>query len=316
MEGLNQTSAERFILLSLSNVPYLQVICFLVFLVMYVITLTGNALLVIVVSINPKVLQKLQTPMYFFLSNLSIIDICFSSTIVPKLLINTISEDRSISLLGCALQMYFHLALGDTECILLAIMAYDRFVAICKPLHYTNIMSKSLCSCLAAGSWSVCFMNSAIHVDLTFHLPYCRSHHVNHFFCEMPPFFRLSCKDTWFNEIAMYITAAIIGMFSFVLTLISYVHIISTRVKIRSSQGRQKAFSTCASHLTVVSLYYGTIMFMYMRPRSMHSPETDKTVSILYTAVTPMLNPINYSMRNKDVKGTIRIKPNGQSLNH
>ncbi|XP_073493734.1 olfactory receptor 5V1-like [Phyllobates terribilis] len=317
MEGTNQTSPGSSILLGLSNVLHFQIICFVIFLVMYIMTLAGNVLLVIVARIN----SKLQTPMYFFLSNLSIIDICFSSTIVPKILINTISEDRSISILGCAFQMYFHLALGATECILLAIMAYDRFVAICKPLHYTNIMSKILCSCLAAGSWSFCFMNSAIHVVLTFHLPYCRSHHVNHFFCEMPPFFQLSYKDTWFNELEMYISAVIIASCSFVLTLISYVHIISTILKIRSSQGRQKAFSTCASHLTVVSLYYGyhnngTIMFMYMRPHSMHSPETDKTVSILYTAVTPMLNPIIYSMRNKDVKSTIKIKLIRQSLNH
>ncbi|XP_073422691.1 olfactory receptor-like protein OLF1 [Dendrobates tinctorius] len=265
--------------------------------------------LIIVVKIN----SKLQTPMYFFLINLSIIDICFSSTIVPKILINIISENRSISLLGCVLHMYFHLALGATECIILSIMAYDRFVAICNPLRYTNIMSKLLCFSLAAGSWSICFMNSAIHVVLTFHLPYCRSHHVNHFFCEMPPFFKLSCKDTWLNELAMcHDLTTIIASCSFVLTLISYVHIISTILKIRSSQWRQKAFSTCASHLTVVSLYYGTIMFMYLRPRSMHSPETDKTVSILYTTVTPILNPIIYSMRNKDVKSTIRIKLIGQ----
>ncbi|KAG9464746.1 olfactory receptor 5V1-like [Eleutherodactylus coqui] len=310
MEDLNQTSPERFILLGLSNVPYLQVMCFLVFLVMYVITLSMNSLLITAVSIS----SKLQTPMYFFLCNLSIIDIFFSSTVVPKILINTISKDRSISLLGCALQMYFHLAFGATECILLAVMAYDRFVAICKPLHYRNIMNKTLCCCLAAGSWGACFMNSVIHVVLTFQLPYCRSHHVNHFFCEMPPFFRLSCKDTRLNEISMYISAGIIGMCAFYLTLISYIHIISTILKIRSSQGRQKAFSTCASHFTVVSLYYGTIISMYLRPRSAYS-ETDKAVSILYTVVTPMLNPIIYSMRNKDVKGTIRMKLIRQPLN-
>ncbi|KAM3920467.1 olfactory receptor 5V1-like [Leptodactylus fuscus] len=311
MEDSNGTSPVRFILLGLTNVPYLQVICVFVFLVMYLITLSGNFLLVIVVRIN----SKLQTPMYFFLSNLSVIDICFSSTIVPQTLINTMSRDRSISLLGCALQMYISLSLGSTECILLAVMAYDRFVAICKPLHYRNIMSKTLCSCLAAGTWSICFLNSALHVSLTFHLPYCRSHHVEHFFCEMPPFFRLSCKDTFLNEIVMYIGAGIVAMCSFFLTLISYIHIISTILKIRSSQGRQKAFSTCASHLTVVSLYYGTIMFMYLRPRSTYWPETDKTLSILYTAVTPMLNPIIYSMRNKDVTGTIRTKLIRQPLN-
>lgn len=306
MEGSNKTSPSIFILRGLSNVYYLKVICFIVFLVMYMITLLGNLLLIIVVRINPT----LQTPMYFFLSNLSFLDISFSSTIVPKILATTLSKDRSISLLGCAAQMYFSLALGSTECLLLAVMAYDRFAAICRPLHYNTIMSKKLCTVLAAGSWSVCFTNSAFHVALTFQLPFCRSHQVDHFFCEMPPFFRLSCKDTWLNEIAMYISAGIIAMCSFFLTLISYIHIISTILKINSSHGRQKAFSTCASHLTVVALYYGTIMYMYLRPRSTYSPETDKAVSILYTTVTPMLNPIIYSIRNKDVKGTIKKKLN------
>ncbi|XP_066462033.1 olfactory receptor 5V1-like [Eleutherodactylus coqui] len=304
MEGSNTTLSSIFILRGLSNVQYLKIILFLIFLVMYMITLSGNVLLIIVVRINPN----LQTPMYFFLSHLSFIDICFSSTIVPRILVNTLAKDRSISLLGCAAQMYFSLALGATECVILAVMAYDRFAAICKPLHYSIIMSKKLCTSLAAGAWTVCFANSAIHVVLTFQLPYCRSHQVNHFFCEMPPFFRLACKDTLFNEIAMYISAGIIAMCSFCLTLTSYIHIISTILQIRSSYGRRKAFSTCASHLTVVAFFYGTIMFMYLRPRSTYSPETDKAVSILYTTVTPMLNPIIYSMRNKDVKGTIKKK--------
>ncbi|KAM4663614.1 olfactory receptor-like protein OLF1 [Discoglossus pictus] len=302
-EHTNQTFVG-FILLGLSNTPHLQVLCFLLFLVMYIITLSGNTLLIIVVRIT----TRLKTPMYFFLSNLSFIDICFSSTIVPKILVNTISKDKSISVLGCAVQMYISLALGSTECFILAVMAYDRYVAICNPLHYNSVMSKKLCIGLAAASWTFSFMNAVIHVSLTFKLPYCKSHHINHFFCEMPPFFRLSCRDTWFNEVVMYISAGIIAMCAFFLTLISYIYIISTILKIKSSQGRHKAFSTCASHLTVVSLYYGTIMFMYLRPRSSYSPQTDKTVSILYTTVTPMLNPIIYSMRNKEVKGTIKKK--------
>ncbi|KAM3919876.1 olfactory receptor 5AP2-like [Leptodactylus fuscus] len=310
MENSNETSSG-FILLGLSDVPYLQVICFIVFLIMYMVTLSGNTLLITVVRIN----VKLHTPMYFFLSNLSMIDVCFSSTIVPKILTNTLSKDRSISRVGCAFQMYFHLALGATECVLLAVMAYDRFAAICRPLHYQTIINRKMCICLASTSWGVGFGNAIIHVPLTFQLPFCKSHHVNHFFCEMPPFFRLSCKDTRPNEIAMNIAAQIIVLCAFFLTLISYINIISSVFKIRSSQGRDKAFSTCASHLTVVSLYYGTIIFMYLKPRSAYSPEIDKTVSILYTAVTPMLNPIIYSMRNKDVKDTIRIKLFRQS-NH
>ncbi|XP_040267007.1 olfactory receptor 5AS1-like [Bufo bufo] len=304
MEDSNQTTPRGFILLGLSNVPYLQVICFIVFLIMYMMALSGNVLVLILVKIN----SKLHTPMYFFLSNLSIIDICFSSTIVPKILINTLSKDRSISLVGCALQMYFHLALGATECVILAVMAYDRFAAICRPLHYQTIINKKICVCLTSMSWVVGFGNSTVHVPLFFQVPFCKSHHVNHFFCEMPPFFQLSCKDTRPNEIAMNIAAQIIVLCSFLWTLISYIQIISTVFKINSSQGRDKAFSTCASHLTVVFLYYGTIIFMYLKPRSAHSPDIDKTVSILYTAVTPMLNPIIYSMRNKDVKNTIKMK--------
>ncbi|XP_044127344.1 putative olfactory receptor 2W6 [Bufo gargarizans] len=303
MEDSNQTSTGGFVLLGLSNVPYLQVMCFIVFLMMYVLTLSGNVLLIIVVRTN----SKLHTPMYFFLTNLSTIDICFSSTIVPKILINTLSKDRSISVVGCALQMYFHMAFGATECIILAVMAYDRFAAICRPLHYQTIINKKMCACLASMSWGVGFGNATIHTPLTFQLPFCKSHYVNHFFCEMPPFFTLSCKDTRTNEIVMYVAAMLIIIYAFFLTLISYIQIIFTIFKIRSSKGREKAFSTCVSHITVVSLYYGTIIFMYLKPRSAYSPEIGKTMSILYTAVTPMLNPIIYSMRNKDVKDTIKI---------
>ncbi|XP_077319500.1 olfactory receptor 5AP2-like [Lithobates pipiens] len=304
MEEVNQTSSEGFILLGLSDVPYLQVICFLVFLLMYIITLSGNLLLIIVVRIN----RKLQTPMYFFLSNLSIVDTFFSSSIVPKILINTLAIDKSISFLGCALQMYFSMVLGTTECFILAVMAYDRFAAVCRPLHYNTIMNKTLCISLATGSWGISILNSAIQVALTFQISYCKSRHINHFFCEMQPLLQLSCQDTLLNEIVMYIGTGILGMPSFCLTLISYVQIISTILKIHSSQGRQKAFSTCASHLTVVVLYYGTLIFMYIRPRSTYSPEIDKTLSILYTVVTPMLNPLVYSVRNKDVKNTVKRK--------
>ncbi|XP_018430453.1 PREDICTED: olfactory receptor-like protein OLF1 [Nanorana parkeri] len=306
MEHSNKTSSVKFILLGLSSDPYLQVVYFLVFLGIYLITLSGNLLLIIVVRINPK----LQTPMYFFLSHLSIVDLCFSSTIVPKLLLNTLSEDTSISLDGCAAQMFFSLVLGAAECLLLAVMAFDRYAAICKPLHYNSIMNKRLCIGLAFIAWSGGSVNATIHVVLTFQLPYCKSHHVNNFFCEVPPFLRMSCRDPRLNEIAMYTAAGIISLCAFLLTLISYVHIISTILKIRSSQGRQKAFSTCASHLTVVTLYYGTIMFIYLQPRSSISPEANKAVSIVYTVITPMLNPIIYSIRNKDIKGSIiRIPP-------
>ncbi|KAM5129357.1 uncharacterized protein ACMZJ9_019861 [Mantella aurantiaca] len=301
MENCNQTSVSRFTLLGLSSVPRLQIVFFFVFLLMYMVTLSGNLLVIIVVRLN----SRLQTPMYFFLSNLSVTDICFSTTIVPKMLSNSISQDKTISMLGCAAQMYFHLALGATECLILAVMAYDRYSAICKPLKYTTIMNPKLCFCLAAGCWVVSFLNSVIHAVFTFQLPYCKSSEVNHFFCEMPPLFRLSCRDTWFNEVAVYISGGLIALCSFLLTLLSYIHILSTIFKIRCTSGRYKSFSTCASHITVVTLYYGTIIFMYLRPHSSYFPDRDRVVSILYTVVTPMLNPIIYSIRNKDIIGVI-----------
>ncbi|XP_075700758.1 olfactory receptor 5AR1-like [Rhinoderma darwinii] len=301
MEKSNQTSPNGFILLGLSDVPQLQVICFLVLLVMYLITFSGNVLLIIVVRTNPT----LHTPMYFFLCNLSVIDIGLSSTIVPVILTNTLSKDKSISLLGCAFQMFFILLLGTAECVLLSVMAFDRFAAICRPLHYNLIINKTVCVFLASTSWTVGLLNATLQVPLTFQLPFCRSHHINHFFCEVPPFLKLSCKDPRLNELSMYIAAGIIAMGAFVLTLGSYINIISNILKIRSSQGRQKAFSTCGSHLTVVILYYGTILIIYLRPRSSYSPETGKALSVVYTAVTPMLNPIIYSIRNKDVKNSV-----------
>ncbi|KAG9463443.1 hypothetical protein GDO78_021722 [Eleutherodactylus coqui] len=302
MEYLNQTSSNRFFLVGLSTDPFLQPLYFMIFLMMYMVTLSGNILIIAVVRTEPR----LQTPMYFFLSNLSLIDLCFSSTIVPKLLLNTLSEDKSISFWACAAQMYFHLALGGTECIILAIMAYDRYVAICHPLHYYNIMNLKLCFLLAVGTWSSNFLNSIYYAYSTFQLPFCRSKHVNHYFCEMPPLFRLSCKDTLINEIAVYISGGIVGLCSFVLTLLSYVQIISSILKIRSSTGRRKAFSTCVSHLSVVSLYYGAIVFTYLRPRGSYSVHRDRSVAILYTVVTPMFNPIIYSIRNKEVKESVR----------
>ncbi|XP_073493793.1 olfactory receptor 5G3-like [Phyllobates terribilis] len=302
MEMFNQSSSTRFFLLGLSNILYLKVIGFLALLTIYLITLSANLLLIIVVTINPK----LHTPMYFFLINLSFIDICFSSTVVPKILMNTLSKDKSISLLECAIQMHFHLAFGATECFILAVMAYDRFVAICKPLHYNNIMSRKLCISLATASWTSSFINSITHVTYTFQLSFCNSHHVNHFFCEVPPFIQMSCSDTWLHDLAMYISAGIIAILSFFLILVSYVNILSTILKINSSHGRFKAFSTCASHIIVVTVFFGTVMILYLRPQSRSSTDLDNSVSLLYSSVTPMLNPIVYSVRNKDVKGTLR----------
>ncbi|KAM9294509.1 olfactory receptor 8H1-like [Gastrophryne carolinensis] len=297
MGNYNQTLVSRFMLLGLSSAPGLRVVLSILFISMYMVTLYANLFLLIVVRLN----VSLQTPMYFFLNNLSLVDICFSTTIVPKILSNNLSQDRTISVMGCAAQMYFHLALGATECLILATMAYDRYMAICKPLQYTTIMNQQLCLGLASGCWSLSFLNSAIHAFLTFQLPFCNSN-INHFFCEMPPLFRLSCKDTWFNEVAVYISGGLIALCSFVFTVVSYIYIISTIVKMQYTSGRHKTFSTCASHLIVVTLYYGTIIFMYLRPHSSYFPKHDRVVSIFYTVVTPMLNPIIYSVRNKNIR--------------
>ncbi|KAG8560014.1 hypothetical protein GDO81_014737 [Engystomops pustulosus] len=318
MKYMNETSSYEFILIGLSTDPSLQPLYFTILLMMYMVTLTGNILIIVVV----KTESRLQTPMYFFLSNLSLIDLCFSA-FLPLLCLNfcTLAEDRSISFWGCAAVLWLKTgafpfgdvplrcistSLGGTECIILALMAYDRYVAICHPLHYNSIMNLKLCLLLSVGTWSFNFLNSIYYAYITFRLPYCRSRHVNHYFCEMPPLFRLSCTDTLMDEIAVYISGGIVGLCSFVLTLMSYVQIISTILRIRSSTGRRKAFSTCVSHLSVVSLYYGAIVFTYLRPRGSYSVDRDRAVSILYTVVTPMFNPIIYSIRNKEVKGSVR----------
>ncbi|XP_068110947.1 olfactory receptor 2G3-like [Hyperolius riggenbachi] len=302
MEQSNQTNVQVFILLGLSDVPGLKLIFFVVFFIMYVVTLSANFLLIIVVQLNPR----LQTPMYFFLTNLSIIDICFSSTVVPRILVNTISQDRSISFLGCAAQMYFHLALGGVECLILTVMAFDRYTAICKPLQYNRIMSKQLCLRLAIVSWMLGFQNSIIQAVFTFQLPFCKSNVIDHFFCEIPPLLRLSCKDIYLNELSGFIATTIFAFGTFLIIFVSYFYITLTILKTHTANLRKKAFSTCASHITVVSIYYGTIIFMHLRPQSSYFPEQDRAISIIYTVVTPMVNPIIYSIRNKDIKGSIR----------
>ncbi|XP_069601689.1 olfactory receptor 5V1-like [Ranitomeya imitator] len=302
MENSTHTFKKTFILLGLSKVIGFQVFFSLIFFLMYIVTLSGNTTLIIMVQCN----TRLQTPMYFFLTNLAVIDICFSSTVVPKILLNTLSNDKSISFFGCAAQLYFHLALGGSECLLLAVMGYDRFMAICKPLQYNIIMDRKLCLYLVGGCWIVSFLNSFLLTFFTFRLPFCKSNHISHFFCEMPPLFHLSCKDTWFNEVTKNISVGLIVLGSFLLILMSYLYITVTILKIRSTKKQHKAFSTCASHITVVSLYYGAIMFMHLRPRYAYSPEQDRIVTIVYTVVTPMLNPIIYSIRNKDVKKAIK----------
>ncbi|XP_072284828.1 olfactory receptor 5AS1-like [Pyxicephalus adspersus] len=298
LENSNQTTVEKFILLGLPSIYSLQVVFSLLLFLMYTMTSLGNILLIIIVKSN----SRLQTPMYFFLSNLAIIDICYSTTVVPKLLTNTLSKDKSISFLGCAIQLYFHAALAAAECLILTIMAFDRYNAICKPLQYHMIMNQKLCHGLAVGCWIVSF-STPVHLTLyTFRLPFCKSNRIEHFFCEMPPLLHLACTDIWFNEILEYSAAIIVVGGTFALILVSYFLILSTILNIKSTKQKQKAFSTCASHLSVVLLFYVTMLFMHLRPPSSYFPEQDRVIAIFYTVVTPMLNPIIYSIRNKEIK--------------
>ncbi|KAM8960643.1 olfactory receptor 5V1-like [Pelodytes ibericus] len=250
--------------------------------------------------------STLHSPMYFFLRNLSIVDICYTTSTVPKLLLDFMSEVKRISFMGCVAQLYSFISFGGIECVLLAVMAGDRYAAICMPLRYTEIMSWKMCMILAITCWAIGLLNSLAHTVFTFRLPFCKSRSINHFFCDIPPLLAISCADTTANEVVVYTAGGSVIVGSFIMTLISYVFIVTTVVRIKTVSGRLKAFSTCASHLTVVTLYFGTIVFTYIRPTSTYSLEQDRVVPVLYGIMTPMLNPIIYSFRNKEVQGSLR----------
>ncbi|XP_029435471.1 olfactory receptor 5V1-like [Rhinatrema bivittatum] len=302
MEKRNQSFVTEFILLGLTNSHEQEIILFGVFLVIYLITLMGNMIIILTISL----FSCFNSPMYFFLRNLSFLDICFTSTTVPKMLVNFLLQVKTISFAGCVAQLYSFISLGGVECLLLAVMAYDRYVAICKPLHYTSIMNRRACILLATASWVLACLNSLAHTVFTFRLPFCGSNQINHFFCDIPPMLELACADTHINELVVYSSGGSVILGSFLFTLLSYIYIISAIIKIRSSQGRLKAFSTCASHLTVVSMFFGTIIFTYLRPTSTYSLDQDRVIPVLYGIVTPMLNPIIYSLRNKDMHGALK----------
>ncbi|XP_074985074.1 olfactory receptor 8U9-like [Caretta caretta] len=311
MEEGNHSEATEFILSGLTDHPELQVPLFGVFLLIYGITLVGNGGMILLITIDPR----LHTPMYFFLSNLSFCDLCFSSIIFPKMLLNFLAERKSISYTACAVQMYLSIAFGDVECLLLAVMAYDRYVAICNPLLYTVTMSRHLCKQLVAGVYAVGVVDSMINTCCTFRLSFCSSNIINHFFCDVLPLLALSCSDTRINEIVMFASMCCIQVISFVTVLLSYVYITSTILQMRTAEGRHKAFSTCSFHLTAVVLFYGTLLFMYLRPTSSYSTDTDKVASVFYTLVIPMLNPLIYSLRNTEVKDALRKAMNKLQTN-
>ncbi|CAM4567884.1 unnamed protein product, partial [Lepidochelys olivacea] len=281
MEKGNHSEVTEFILSGLTDRPELQVPLFGLFLLIYVITLVGNGGMILIITIDPQ----LHTPMYFFLRNLSFCDLCLSSTISPKMLLNLLAERKNISFTTCAVQMSLSIAFADSEGFLLTVMAYDRYVAICNPLLYTVTMSRQLCKQLVAGVYSVGVVDSIILTCFTFRLSFCSSNIINHFFCDTPPLLVLSCSDTRINEIMMFVFTLCITGSIFVTILLSYVYITSTILQIRSAEGQRKAFSTCSFHLTSVVLFYGTQLFMYLRPTSSYSMDTDKIVSVFYSLV-------------------------------
>ncbi|XP_050776421.1 olfactory receptor 2B2-like [Gopherus flavomarginatus] len=260
-------------------------------------TLLGNTTIIVVSWLDPH----LHTPMYFFLSNLSFLDLCYTTSVGPQMLVNFCSSRKTISLAGCVAQLYISLSLGCTECLLLAVMAYDRYAAVCQPLHYTAIMSRRLCLQLAASAWLCGFGNSMLHTISTMRLPRCGQNQIDSLFCEIPALLKLSCVDTSANEAEILASSVIILLAPLGFILMSYGYIGATVLKIRSVKDRIKAFNTCASHLAVVSLFYGTAMSMYLQPPSSYSQHRGKIVSLFYTMVTPMLNPIIYTLRNKEV---------------
>ncbi|XP_074083950.1 olfactory receptor 10AG1-like [Macrotis lagotis] len=297
MEGTNFTVVMEFILLGFSDLPKLQGFLFGVFFVIYMIILMGNTLIIVITWVDPA----LQTPMYFFLGNFSFLEICYTSVTLPRILLNLLTHNRHISFVACAAQLCIFLILALTECFLLAVMACDRYVAICKPLYYSLIMNHKVCSILVSGAWISAIPVVIILAYQIFSLPFCGSNKLNHIFCDIHPLLKLACGDTSLNELSVYINGVLFGMGPFLLILVSYIKIITTILKLPSTMGRSKAFSTCSSHLMVVGLFFGSSLIMYMRPKSIHSTGIDRILSIFYTVVTPMFNPLIYSLRNKEV---------------
>ncbi|NXC90653.1 O1030 protein, partial [Cercotrichas coryphoeus] len=294
----NGTPSAHFVLLGFSEQGNVQVALFVVFLLIYVITLLGNLGLLVLI----RLLAQLHTPMYFFLSSLSFLDLCYSSCITPRLLRDLLDEDKVISHAACLTQFCFYVAFATTECYLLAAMAYDRYVAICQPLLYSLSMSPGICALLLAGSCLAGVTNAALHTGLALGLSFCGPNVIDHFYCEAPPLFALSCTDPAPNELGMFVMAGFNLAATILAILLSYAFILAAVLGTRSAVGRRKAFSTCASHLAVVLLFYGSLLSMYSRRSSRSSRERDKVASVFYTVVTPMLNPFIYSLRNQEVK--------------
>ncbi|KAL6035871.1 hypothetical protein STEG23_017710 [Scotinomys teguina] len=305
----NISEVAEFVLVGLTDAPELQVPLFVTFTIIYLITLVGNLGMLVLILLN----SRLHTPMYFFLSNLSFVDCVYASAITPKVIEGFLMEDKIISYNACAAQLFFFAAFATIESFILASMAFDRHAAVCKPLHYSTTMTTTICSLLISGCYMNGILQSSIHVYFTFSLSFCHSNVVNHFFCDIPALLTLSCSDIYKNEIVLFILAACNVAFTLLVIVTSYILIFIAILRMRSAEGQKKAISTCASHLTTVSAFYGTIIFMYLQPSSSHSMDTDKMASVFYTMVIPMLNPLVYSLRNKEVKKAFK-KVAGKTL--
>ncbi|XP_077897312.1 olfactory receptor 5K3-like [Ictidomys tridecemlineatus] len=293
----NQSFTTEFILIGFTDHPDMKTLLFVVFFAIYLVTMVGNLGLVALIYME----RRLHTPMYIFLGNLALMDSCCSCAITPKMLENFFSKDRRISLYECMAQFYF-LCLAETaDCFLLAAMAYDRYVAICSPLQYHTVMSKKLCIQMTTGAYIAGNLHPIVHVGLLFRLTFCGSHQINHFFCDVLPIYRLSCVDPYINKLMIIILAGSVLILTITIVLISYFYILFTIFTMKSKEGRGKALSTCVSHFLSVSIFYGSLLFMYTRPNSLNEGDKDKLVAIFYTLVIPLLNPFIYSLRNKEV---------------
>ncbi|XP_046500440.1 olfactory receptor 5B3-like [Equus quagga] len=298
----NRTEVTQFILLGLTNIPELQMPLFIMFTLIYLISVIGNLGMVLLILMD----SHLHSPMYYFLSNLSLVDLCYSSAVTPTVMAGFVTVDRVISYNACAAQMFFFAVFATVENYLLASMAYDRYAAVCKPLHYTTTMTMSVCARLIIGCYVCGFLNASIHIGNTFHLSFCMSNVVHHFFCDIPAVIALSCSDRHVSELVLVYVSSFNIFFALLIIFISCLLIFITILKMQSSSGYQKALSTCASHITAVSIFYGTIVIMYLQPSSSHSMDTDKMASVFYSMIIPMLNPLVYSLRNKEVKSAFK----------
>ncbi|XP_069486122.1 olfactory receptor 8U9-like [Ambystoma mexicanum] len=301
MQTSNQTEVIEFILLGLTDDPVLQVPLFMFFLSVYVITLMGNIGIMVLISVTPR----LHTPMYFLLWNLSFVDTCFSSVTVPNMLINILSERKTISFSSCAAQMFIYFTMGSAEVFLLTVMAYDRYTAICNPLLYSVIMNNKTCIYLLVFIYSIAILNALTHAIFTFTLSFCGSNMITHFCCDVPPILKLSCSDTTLNEVLLTSVAGGLILLCLIIILVSYSFIVSAILMISSTDGRWRTFSTCSSHFICITLFFGTLVFMYVKPTSSHSMTQDRVASVFYAVVIPMLNPLIYSLRNQEVKGAL-----------